>query len=95
MKHIVKYKMHGDKIPYFILDGGYFAYEGNLIGLTRDDSNCYIPPDTELVTFHSKLDFANYIKTLVLKLFQPESEFVELTEEEKITLANSWWDARH
>jgi len=91
MKHVVEYKLHGEFVPYFIEDGGYFYNSGKLIGLTKDDQECYIPPASLLVTFHTKNEFSNHIITLSRKT----SEGEELSEEQKIILANSWWDARH
>jgi len=94
MKHVVEYKLHGGTIPYFIQDGGYFSNNGKLIGLTKDNTDCYIPPSPELVTFATKSDFAVYI--IALTLFQRVNQTsVELTEEQKTTLANNWWDSRH
>lgn len=42
-KHIVEYKLHGGAVPYFIYDGGYAPVGGKLIGITKDDTDCYIP----------------------------------------------------
>ena len=94
MKHVVEYKLHAGSVPYFIEDGGYFFHSGKLIGLTKDDVDCYIPPSSELVTLATKSDFATYI--IALTLFHlVDFVIIESTEEEKTTLANSWWDARH
>lgn len=96
MKHVVEYKLHGGNIPYFIEDGGYFADGGKLIGLTKDDEYCYVPPDTELVTFHTKLALQDHIANLPLASINPdEGSKTLLSESDKRALAGSWWDERH
>lgn len=90
MKHVVEYKLHAGQIPYFIEDGGYFFNNWKLIGVTRDDVACYVPPSSELVTFDTKADFIAHIITLTMYNFQNEA----LTDEEKTQIASDWWDAR-
>jgi hypothetical protein len=82
--------LHGPQVPYFIEDGGYFSNNGRLIGLTRDDASCHVPPSTELVTITTKEEFATYVIALTLST---PLEGV-LSTEQKTALANSWWDAR-
>lgn len=86
MKHIVEYKMHGDNIPFFIEDGGYFPSEnGKMIGLTRCDTCCYVPSSTELVTFSTKQSFIDYIVA---------QNIATLTTEEKTQMASDFWDSK-
>jgi hypothetical protein len=94
MKHVVEYKLHGGVVPYFIQDGGYFPHNGRLIGLTKDDIDCYVPPVSELYTIIGKEEFVNYITALTL-FSTPSFSAHELSTEEKQQLANDWWDARH
>ena len=89
MKRVVEYKLHGDSVPYFIAKGGFFFNSGKMIGVTKDNSNCYIPPEPELVTFHTKEELVNHIKTLAIFSITGAT----LTEEQKATLADEWWDA--
>lgn len=91
MKHVVEYKLHGGEIPYFIEDGGYFYNNGKLIGLTRDDVNCYIPPSTGLVTFASLNDFITHILTLSITGLDKN----QLTNQQKTDYATAWWNARN
>ena len=91
MKHVVEYKLHGPQVPYFIEDGGHFLNNGRLIGLTRDDASCHVPPSTELITITSKEDFATYVVVLTIS----DPHIGVLSTEQKTTLANSWWDSRH
>jgi hypothetical protein len=52
-KRLVKYKMHGEHIPWYI-EEPMIELDGWLVGLTKDDSKCYIPPDIQDLT---KQDF--------------------------------------
>jgi hypothetical protein len=91
MKHVVEYKLHGGSIPYFIQDGGYFYNNGKLIGLTKDDVTCYVPPATELVTFTSQSELEDHVISLTIYSFHR----VLLNEEQKRELAATWWNERH
>lgn len=92
MKHIVEYKLHGGQIPYFIQDGGYFNQNnGKLIGLTKDDVNCYVPPTTELVTFANLNDFITHVLTLSIT----GTDNNQLTNQQKTDYATTWWNARN
>lgn len=90
MKHVVEYKLHAGQIPYFIQDGGHFPNNGKLIGLTHDDVDCYVPSEPELVTFAAKADFQTYVAALTLSSIDGS----ELTEQQKLDLAEAWWNAR-
>ena len=74
--------------PYFISNGGYFPNEGEIIGVTEDDSIVYIP---DTLTILSESEFVDYIKTLSLK----NEEGIELSLEEKEQLANDWLDENY
>ena len=74
--------------PYFISNGGYFPNEGEIIGVTEDDSVVYIP---DTLTILSESEFVDYIKTLSLK----NEEGIELSLEEKEQLANDWLDENY
>lgn len=96
MKHIVQYKLHGGTIPYFIEDGGHFYNNGKMIGLTKDDVTCYVPPSSELITFTTKDAFIGYIITLTIMapMIPGTQNDTALTNDEKTTLASDFWDAR-
>lgn len=91
MKQVVEYKLHGGSVPYFIEDGGYFRNNGKLVGLTKDDIECYVPPNTTLITFETKSALADYV--VELNILDIDGNY--LAEQQKRDLANSWWDARH
>ena len=90
MKHVVQYKMHGDQIPYFIEDPGYFPNNGTLIGLTKDDAACYVPPSTTLVTYATLGDFVTYVVSIGLL----NKDGSSMSSDDKTTLATNWWNAR-
>ena len=83
MKKIVEYMMHGKDTPYFIVDGGYYWNNEKMVGVTKDDSQCFVPTTTkdggELVEFITRYDLKIYLDTLNLKdidgnLINTESE---------------------
>lgn len=88
MKRVVEYKMHGNEIPYFIENGGHFPNDGKLIGVTKDDHDCYIPL-AGLLVLESKEELASYVEG---SLDLVDVKGVALSSEQKIELANSWWD---
>jgi len=89
MKYIVKYKLWGKKIPFFIKDGGYFYSNGVLIGITHDDKDCYIPSDIEKIS--TKTDLENYITSLNIKKIDENNKEISLSNEKKQKLADKYW----
>jgi len=89
MKRVVEYKLHGGLTPYFIADGGYFPIGGKLIGVTKDDGICYVPPSPELVTFNLEAELST--RNVVLVIRDPLTK-EELTEEQKATITLDWWN---
>lgn len=89
MKRVVQYKMHADKIPYFIQDGGYFQNEHKFIGITFDDEQCFVPSAEVLLTFFSKDEFLDYVANVSYKNLDGS----ERSEIEKREIASIWWDA--
>ena len=49
-KHILKYKLHGGVVPWYIEVSGLLAFDGWFYGISKDDSDCYIPSDVQKVT---------------------------------------------
>jgi hypothetical protein len=91
---ILKYKLilnaqNNLSIPEYITDGGYFSSNGNndewLVGVSNSES---VPEGCiEL----SVSDLVSYVSGLTLnKLDEESNEYVEMTNEEKEALANSW-----
>jgi len=88
MKHVVEYKLHGGTIPYFIADGGYFFNNGKMIGVTKDDVMCYVPPNTVLVTFDTLNDLLDHLlPNDMVDIFQ-----TPLTTEQKTDIITTWWN---
>ena len=85
-KYVVEYKLHGGKKPYFIGDGGYFPYQGSLIGLTKDSSECHIP---KLST-----DDGYLVERTKSDLIQRWQDFTGQNESEATTEINAWWNAK-
>ena len=44
-KHILKYKNHGKDIPWFISEPGLFIINSWYYGISKEDTDCYIPSD--------------------------------------------------
>ena len=91
MKHICKYKMHKDNnhnliTPYFISDGGYFPNKGEMIGVTEDDEEVYVPKTVEKLTNE---EFITYAKNLVTSL-NAQGDNVELSDADKEAILNQW-----
>ena len=76
MKHIIKYKLHGSTVPYFVEDGGFYVQDGWYYGISKDDFDCNIPSDAVKLTEKNMKDL---IKAMPMK----KTIEVELTEEEK------------
>ena len=90
-KHIVEYKRHDNKTPYFIDDGGYFKDSVNphkLIGVTKDDSCCYVPLNTLVKLTNTQL--ITRVEGLALEDVMGNA----LTTAEKTTQANAWLSDR-
>lgn len=88
-RHIVEYKIHGNETPYFIEDGGYYPIDYQYVGITRDDSYCYIPDFVEdggTLLELSNSDLVDRVVALDMKNSQGES----LSTEQKTALANTW-----
>jgi len=90
MKHIVEYKLHHPHTPYFIEDGGYFVVNNKLIGVTKDDSICYVPAAPELVHLTNQ-DLID--RVVAMDMFDSETEQA-LTVQEKTDMANAWLSAK-
>lgn len=58
---MIKYKLHGDETPYFVEDGGYFDKDGYIVGISKDDIHCDIPPHIEKL---KKKDVESFIDLL-------------------------------
>ena len=82
-KKIVEYKLHAGHIPYFIDDGGYFASGNKMIGVTKDDDECYIP-NTLIVL--NKVDLKKRLDGMNMK----DDEGIELTKVKKDEIVNNW-----
>ena len=87
---IVKYVMHmnNDKnlvTPYFIMNGGHFLVNHEMVGVTEDDDKVYVPTTLEEL---SEQQFIDFVVSLSLK----DEEGNEMTSEQKTSLANSWLD---
>ena len=90
MIKIAKYLMHrnseGNKVtPYFIANGGYFIVGEEMIGITYDDDDIYVP---DTLTVLTEEELVTHVKSLTLKT--PEGH--TLTLEEKESLAEKWLD---
>jgi len=88
-KYIVEYKLQAGHIPYFIEDGGYYLDTGKMVGVTKDDVDCYIPKLTsdggDLDDFTNQ-QFIDKVKAMTLY----DSEGTELTTQQKEDQANAW-----
>ena len=87
-KRIIIYKLvineHGNKsIPGFVSDGGYFIDSGSMIGVSKDDTDIYIPSDIATL---SNQQFIDRIVSMSLQ----DSSCRELTADQKTDIANKW-----
>jgi hypothetical protein len=103
MNHIIKYKMHKDNnnnliTPYFVKDGGYFEVNGEKVGISEDDDEVYLPKS---VIIMPKEDFTLHVEAIAMvdpipkETLDVKGEIVleaniELTKEEKTTMATAW-----
>jgi hypothetical protein len=88
MKRLVEYKLHGGAVPYFIEDGGYWidpAFPHKLIGVTKDDSCCYVPI-ISLIEFTP----AELTSKVVAYTMYAEDRVTLLTDAEKTTMITNW-----
>ena len=91
MIKIVKYLMHkngnGNLItPYFIEDGGHFIKEGEMVGLTYDDTEVYVP---ETLTVLTNEELVTHVKSLTMS-----GEEGILSDDDKETMADQWLSQR-
>ena len=87
MIKIVKYLMHKNLegnlcTPYFIEDGGHFITGNEMIGLTYDDSEVYVP---ETLTILTSEELVTHVKSLNMS-----DEKGKLTIAKKESIANNW-----
>ena len=46
-KYLIKYKLHGNQLPWYVERPGILEIDNWFYGVSRDDSKCYIPSDVE------------------------------------------------
>jgi hypothetical protein len=49
-KLIIKYKMHGSEMPWYLDEPVPLKVGDFLVGISKDDTTCYIPSDVERLT---------------------------------------------
>lgn len=86
-KRIVKYKKHknyeGNLItPYWIEDGGFFAYDNIYVGIIDDESEYYTPKTNKQDSSSDLEELDNdelkdYIENLPLKFIDEEEKIVD------------------
>jgi hypothetical protein len=84
MKHIVEYKLWAGQVPYFVEDGGYWLEGSKMIGITKDDSECFIPKMSSDGGDLKKLTNQELIARVVSIAMQNK------TDAEKTAMAQSW-----
>lgn len=83
MRYIVKYKLHGKEVPWYIEDGGYLSEDGYHIGITKDDYDCYIPSDLIHLTIEE-------LKDKFIKVDYKDKEDISFSKEDKEIFFEKW-----
>ena len=80
MKHILKYKLHGNEIPWYV-EEGLLQLDGWYYGVSKDDEKCHIPSDiikvskADLKTELGKIEFKKTDKTYTK---QEKDDYIDL-----------------
>lgn len=85
-KHILKYKLHGGSIPWYISEPGILVIGEWFVGVSKDDTECYIPSEIEKITKAGIKNLMTNVDFKIGKTFskQEKDEYIDKVFEGKI-----------